>query len=203
MRKREVKAVLFDLDGVLVDSLDAWHATFNSIRREERQPPVPKAVFRKNFGIPPEQDIKLFFPGKTIAQVSALKDRHFVKKKHLVRIFPHTLPVLREARKRGLKTALISNSTRSIVSSILNTHNLAGFFDAVVAIQDARHGKPHPEMVLKACRKLGVKPREALLVGDTGNDMLAGKQAGCTTIGYRTKGQHTIAKLGDIFTILR
>ena len=66
MRRKEIKAILFDLDGVLVDSLDAWHATFNEIRRREGMPPVPKGVFRKHFGIPPEQDIRLFFPGKTI-----------------------------------------------------------------------------------------------------------------------------------------
>ena len=203
VRKKEVKAILFDLDGVLVDSLDAWHAVFTDILKELGKPPILKKEFKGYFGMPLSKDIELFFQGKTPKWINAQKDRFFRKNKHLVRIFPHTSTILKETRKKRLKTAIISNSTRSIVGSVLKDKGLRGYFDAILTAEDVGKGKPNPEMVKKACRLLGVRPSQAIVVGDTQNDMKAGKRAGCTTIGYKTKGDFCVKSLRMVMEIVK
>jgi len=202
VRKKEVKAILFDLDGVLVDSFDAWHAVFTDILKGIGKPTIPKKEFRGYFGMPLSKDIKLFFRGKTPKWINAQKDRFFRKNKHLVRIFPHTSTILKETRKKRLKTAIISNSTRSIVGSVLKDKGLRGYFDAILTAEDVGKGKPNPEMVKKACRLLGVKPSEAVVVGDTQNDMKAGKRAGAITVGFKTKGDYTVARLSSVILLI-
>lgn len=196
--KKEVKAVLFDLDGVLVDSFKAWHRTFNDIRRIDGKKPISKKLLMKNFGMPVEKDIQIFFPDKNAAELTKLKGRYFLKNISVVRLFPGSVPALKEIRRKGLKTGLISNSTALIVKKILSNYRLAKFFDVVVTFQDVKFGKPAPDMVLKACKILKIRPSEAILVGDSMNDMTAGKRAGCTTVGYRIKGDYKIGDLKEI-----
>ncbi len=203
MRRREVKAILFDLDGVLVDSFDAWHAVFNEAMKLQGKKPIPKGEYRKNFGIPVDQDIKLYFQGKTPMWIQKQKNKLFPKKRHLVRLFPSTVPTLAKVKKLKIRTALISNSTRKIVHSVLGHFRIGRYFDVLVTAEDVRRGKPNPEMVLNACKKLRVNPSQAILVGDTQNDMIAGRRAGCIAVGYKTKGMYTITKLSSIISLLK
>ncbi len=195
-------AVLFDLDGVLVDSFDAWHNTFNGIRKESGRSEIPISSFRKNFGGPLEDDIRLFFPDKNARELNRLKDQYFAKNVHLVKLFRNSHNVLSHIKKGGFKAGLISNSTQAIAASILSRFKLYKFFDVVMTAEDVKHGKPSPEMVLKACKILKVKPENAILIGDTRNDMIAGKRAGCTTVGYKIKGDFQIDNLNHITNYL-
>lgn len=198
MRKREVKAVLFDLDGVLVDSLSAWHATFNNIRKKDGKKTISINLFRKNFGSPIERDINLYFPEKTAYELNRLKDTYFSENMHLVNLFSYSIPVLKKVKGMSIKIGLISNSTRIIVKCIIKQFKLSKFFKVIITSQDVKNGKPAPDMVLKACGMLNVKPKNTILVGDTKNDMLAGKMAGCITVGYKVKGDYRINKLEEI-----
>ena len=159
---------------------------------------ITKKDFSRDFGSPIEQDIKNYFTGKTVNEVAECFDRFFPKRKKLVKIFPESKKVLETLKKRKIKLALLSNSTRYIVLTILEHHKIREYFDAVVAMQDVKKRKPAPDMVLKACKMLKVKPRNALLVGDTKNDMIAGKRAGCVTVGYKIKGDYGIESLEQI-----
>ena len=66
MQKREVKAILFDMDGVLVDSIYAWRHVFNDTLKHFGFKKIAKKDFIKDFGAPIEQDVKKYFKGKTI-----------------------------------------------------------------------------------------------------------------------------------------
>ena len=191
-------AILFDLDGVLVDSFDAWHNTFNCMRKESGRSRIPLKIFRKNFGGPLEDDIRLFFPDKNARELNRLKDQYFAKNVHLVKLFRNSHNVLSYIKRDGFKIGLISNSTHFIVKSIIKKFNLSKFFDVVMTAEDVEHGKPSPGMVLKACKILKVKPENALLIGDTKNDMIAGERAGCVTVGYKIKGDYRINSLNHI-----
>ena len=202
VRKREVKAILFDMDGVLTDSFNAWGCIINGAMRDIGKKPLSKAELKRHFGAPIEKDQKTHFKGYSLEEIRQLYLKQFYRHWRKIRLFPDTKQVLREASGNGWKIGLISNSTMGIINPVLRHHRIGRYFDVIMSMDDVKRRKPHPEMVLKACRLLKVKASETVVIGDTQNDMLAGKRAGCTTIGLNTKGEHTIRKLSSALRLL-
>ena len=77
MRKKEVKAALFDLDGVLVDSLDAWFYVFNDTLKHFGLKELSKEEFAKDFGAPIERDMKKHYKNRTIKEVESQYNKNF------------------------------------------------------------------------------------------------------------------------------
>ncbi|MEK6984532.1 MAG: HAD family hydrolase [Nanoarchaeota archaeon] len=202
MQKKEIDAVLFDLDGVLVDSIDAWFYVINDTINQFGLKTVTKSQFKKEFGAPIERDVTRFYIGKTEKEVEKAYNANFNKRKKYVKLFPQSVEVLRKLKKQKIKTGLISNSTKIIVTTILNSFKLNEYFDVVVTMDDVKRRKPAPDMVLKACRELNARPKNTILVGDTKNDMIAGKRAGCVTVGYKINGDYKIKNLKEILNIV-
>jgi HAD superfamily hydrolase (TIGR01509 family) len=202
-RKRAVRAILFDMDGVMVDSYRAWCSIINDALKSIGKRPLSKAELKRHFGQPIEKDQKTHFKGYSLEEIRQLYLKHYFKHWKKVSLFPDTRKVLRVVNNNGRKIGLISNSTKDIIIPMLKRHGIAHYFDAVVSMDDVRRRKPHPEMVLKACKILKVKPAETAVIGDTQNDMLAGRRAGCITVGLKTKGDYTISKLSSITRFLK
>ena len=203
MLKKEVKAVLFDLDGTLVDSLNAWFYVYNDALSQFGFPAISKKEFKKHFGSPIEKDVKRDYSGCTIRQVEEAYNRNFLKRISLVRIFPDAKATLESLRKMGCSLALITGSTEPITNSLLKKFNLKKYFDAVLTMKDVRHRKPAPDAIFKACKLMKIQPKNAILIGDSINDVIAGRRAKVTTIGYRTKGDYEIGHLNEIPGILK
>lgn len=197
MQRREVKAVLFDLDGVLLDSVDAWHHTYNCIMAHFNKRHMARKDFLRIFGNTIEKNVKMIvdIPAK---EADMLAIRYFDRNKKYVRVFPETKNVLERLLNSRLKIALITNTPKKILIPTLKHYKLKKYFKAIVTVDDVKRGKPAPDMVLKACKMLKVNPKNAILVGDTKNDMIAGKRAGCVTVGYRIKGDYRINSLNEI-----
>lgn len=202
MREREVKAVLFDLDGVLIDSSYAWIRAFNDALVHFGLNPISKKEFSKIFGNPIEKDKEMFFKKQSIREIESAYNFYFKKRQNHVILFPEVISVLKKLKSKRIKIGLITNSTKEIAYGNLNHFKLKKYFDAVVTMNDVKKRKPNPEMILKACRILNVNPRNTILVGDTKNDMIAGKRAGCTTVGYKVKGDYRINRLNEILKTL-
>lgn len=203
MQKREVKAILFDLDGVLVDSFDAWFHVFNDTLKQFGLKTITKSQFKKGFGAPIEQDVRKYFKGKTIEEVKRVYNMKYKKWIKSVKLFQQSISILKKLKKEKIKLGLITNSTRIITITILNHFDLKKYFDVIVTMDDVKRRKPAPDMVLKACKILKVKPQNTILTGDTKNDMLAGKKAGCITVGYKMKGDLKINKLNRVLGIIK
>ena len=97
---------------------------------------------------------------------------------------------------------MITNSSRAIVSKTLKRFNIKKYFDVIVTMDDVKRRKPAPDMALRACRILNVDAKDAIMIGDTKNDMLAGKSAGCMTVGFKIKGDYKINSLDEIFSLI-
>ena len=196
--QKEVKAVLFDLDGVLVNSEKAWFRTFNNTLKHFGVKPVSSKEFSKIFGNTVEKNVKIFI-NTTAKEANRLAIKYFQKNRKYVKVFPKSINVLENLSNRNIRMALITNTPRNILIPTLKYYKLKKYFKAIVTIDDVKKGKPAPDMALKACKMLKVNPKNTILVGDTQNDMIAGKRAGCVTVGYRIKGDYKINELKQIF----
>ena len=97
-----------------------------------------------------------------------------------------TVVLMRTAAKaQGIKLAVVTSKKPPMLRRGLDCLQLTQYFDATVALGDTTESKPHPEPMLAACAKLGVKPEECLCVGDSPFDLQSGRSAGAKTVAVR------------------
>jgi HAD superfamily hydrolase (TIGR01509 family) len=200
MNQNTVRAVLFDMDGVLVDSLEAWFHLMNSAARDLGYPPISREQFSAYWGQGVDLDVELVFKRHTMAQVEGYYDRHFVDHAGHVRTNPQAKSVFDELRRRGRLLAVITNTPGSIAREVLGHAELEP--DVTVGGTDVPRGKPEPDMVVKALDLLGVSRAEAAIVGDSRFDREAAAAAGVRFLGYRTEGEATLDELRDVLRFI-
>ena len=118
---------------------------------------------------------------------------HYAKRNgRMSKPYPGVLEGIAELRAKGFALACVTNKTAQFTIPLLEATGLAGFFPVVVSGDTMPKKKPAPDPLLEACRRLGVPAPEALMVGDSRNDALAARAAGCPVLlvpyGY-TEGE--------------
>ncbi|MBU0628946.1 MAG: HAD family hydrolase [Nanoarchaeota archaeon] len=197
-----MKAVLFDMDGVLIDSHNAWFTRFNAalehfgfkkINMEE----FDMHIWAINFA----ETVSRYFPGKTIDEVRKFYFDNFEKFVDLVKKMPHAEEALKIIKQKSLKLGVASNTQSNIVKEVLKRHNLIKYFDHIIGGEMVKKGKPDPEIILLGLSKMKMKPDEILFIGDTIYDKQAAEAAKVKFIGYKTDGDFRVDDLRDIFKI--
>lgn len=182
---RDKKAVLFDLDGTLVDSMWVWSeidVEFLGSRGLLVPPDLERAVdgmgftevayyFKERFRLPESiEEIK--------EQWLAMSRDKYIYEVPLKKGVAAILPLLKE---QGLKLAVVSSNSRELVEAVLASHDISGYFDCIVTACDVNKGKPAPDVYLKAAKDLGIRPEECLVFEDIPEGILAGKAAHMVT----------------------
>lgn len=199
---KHIKAVLFDLDGVLIDSYSGWFRLFNDALEHFGFEQITERTFRKHWGQSTEEDVRIFMPGKTVDQVRTYFQKHFPQYLSYLKLNPMAMRTLHALSELGLKLACVTNSHRKIVLEILDIYHLTEYFDVILTVDDVKNPKPAPDILLKACRLLGVELYQALFIGDTLIDKKAGHSAGLFFVGYRIKADRTVDNLSDFYNLL-
>lgn len=180
-------AVLFDLDGTLIDSAPDLAGTANDMRAARGLPPMPFATLRRMVGAGARGMMGLAFevvPGHQ--DFEALRDEFFERYQRRLlqdtRVFQEVPPVLKGLRDRGLPWGIVTNKSSRFGQPVIE--GLALHLESAVHIygDTTPHAKPHPEPLLEAARRLGVDPVRCVYVGDDLRDIQAGKAAGMRTI---------------------
>lgn len=195
--KRQIKAILFDLDGVLVNSLEAWHLAFNETLQKFGRNPLTREQFRRDcWGIGLDENMKRLGLGYEGSEYCRSRYVDHIDK---VSILPGTREVLQSLDSRkGLVTSTPARQTELI----LNKFDLEKHFDAIITGDDVGKTKPDPEPVIKVCKRLNVDPPETILIGDNESDVQAGRAAGCKVIGFGVNGDFTADDMDDVQKIL-
>lgn len=196
-----LKAVLFDLDGVLVKSKEAWFRTVEHAGQVFRGSPVTREEFEPTFGQGTDADARVFRLGITEAELNAFYEEQFPRYAQNVWVDPTAEELLRGLATRGLKRAVVTNCTTPVAHALLR--GLRPRFDAL-ACADEAPSKPAPDLVLLACGKLGVLPDEAVLVGDSRFDLGAAAAAGAhfVAFGFDPPGHRRADSLLELLTLL-
>ncbi len=203
MKERKIEAILFDLDGVLINSFESWYQAFNAMLMAYRRKEMSRAEFTKKCWGP---DLKHNLDAINLDEAAGkycISEQ--LKLIELIELFPGAKEVLSRVREKyKLKVGLVTNTPKKNVHRILEHFHLSGYFDVIVTGDDVKNGKPDAEMVIEACERLKTKPENVILVGDTESDFMAGKSAGCAVIGVGAKsaGDMHIENLYELLSIL-
>ena len=200
---RMIEAILFDLDGVLINSFESWYHAFNGMLKAYGKKEMGRAEFsEKCWGPDLEHNLLDLNLGEEAGKYCINEQLKLIE---LIELFPGAKAVLNRVREEyKLKVGLVTNTPKDNVRGIFKHFQLSNLFDVVVTGDDVRNGKPDAEMVMTACEKLTLKPEHVLLVGDTEVDFQAAKSAGCAVVGMRAKpeGGKRIDTLFDLFPLL-
>ncbi len=181
---------LFDMDGVLVDSREAWFEAFRDIGGISRE------EFEESYW---GRDLQ-----ENISELDTTRSElcDSVLTRHLGRIepVPGAGEVLRDLEGRK---ALVTNTTSGCTSKILRSHGLEGLFDAVVTSDEVERGKPDPSLLQRAMLLIDAVPEETVVIGDSEEDMEAGEAAGCVTVGIGVDGAYRIESLRQLPALVK
>lgn len=180
----KIKAILFDLDGVLIDSPEAIWKTHNLTAKKLGYPTCKKEDIYKLIGMKWEDLITTLIPNadvKKFIEVNIEISRQVYKK---VKLIGNADAVLRKLKERGFRLALVSGSHRKYAIYQLTR---LGFdikmLDIMVNAEDTVKHKPDPDPILFALKKMKIKPEDAIYIGDSLLDYRAAKSAGVHFIG--------------------
>jgi phosphoglycolate phosphatase len=198
-----VRAVLLDMDGVLVFSEDAWFAVYNETLRHFGHPSLPRPAFDAIYGNGTEADRARYMPERSVAEIDEAYARFFERHLDAIRPNPEAPGALGALRERGVATCVATNTNRRLAERILSSAGLAPLLDGVATADEAGAGKPDPAVLHLAARRLGIPLSESLFVGDSRFDEEAARRAPVAFAGYRRETARRLASLDELLSVAR
>ncbi|MBL0730857.1 phosphoglycolate phosphatase [Piscinibacter sp. HJYY11] len=218
--REDIRAVLFDLDGTLIDSAPDLAGAGNDMRKARGLPPLPYETFRPMVGagargmlgialqITPEDP-------DFIALREEFLSRYEARMSQETHVFEAMHPVLATLQAHGVPWGIVTNKAERFTLPLVRTLTLDERAAAIVGGDTTPHSKPHPEPLLEAARRMGIAADACVYVGDDLRDVQAGRAAGMATVaaawGYLGQGDpigawgadHVIESPGELLNLLR
>lgn len=190
MASAPASAILWDLDGVIVDSAPFHYEAYRRVLGA-RGVVLSEERFRKELlGLRNEAILQT-----VLGQIGRSEARRLAAQKEAifrrllrgrVRALPGSLPLLVRARQAGLRQAIVSSTPRRNIAAVLEELGAKDLLDALVGEEDAARGKPDPEGFLIAAGRLAVPPQACVVIEDAPQGVAAGKAAGMRVIAVST-----------------
>lgn len=177
--------MLFDMDGVLVFSEEAWFRVYNDTLTLFGHPAIGREEFLAIYGNGTKADRDAYMPERSVEEVDAAYRRFFEAHLDAIRPNGEALSALKALRARGLATAVATNTNRPLAERILRLAGLLDAVDALAGADEAGAGKPDPAVVRLAAARVGTPLLDCLFVGDSKYDEGAAAAAPVRFIGYR------------------
>jgi len=190
MPEFQPSAVLFDLDGTLIDTAPDFIRCLNQLRQQHGLEPLPaahirrsvsngaRAMVRVGFGLEPEHPDYL-------AKHTAFLDLYEQGVAVETRLFEGMDPILLDLEQRGIPWGIVTNKPVRFAAPLVQALGLQKRCAAVICPDHVVERKPHPEALFLACDRIGAAPGQAIYVGDHERDIEAGRNAGMKTIAVR------------------
>ena len=198
-----IKAILFDLDGTLIDTNELIIESFQHAFREHLNREISREEVVKTFG-EPLRGAMLKYDEENVDQMVGIF-RKYNEKNHdlLAKECEGVQEGIKLLKEMGMKIALVTSKRKPMTERGLKLIDVYKYMDVIVTPEDTEKHKPSGEPVLKACELLSVEPGETIMVGDSHNDILCGKDAGCYTclVSYTALPLEEMKEYGPDFII--
>ncbi|BEV09446.1 phosphoglycolate phosphatase [Methylophilus glucosoxydans] len=186
----QVKLVMFDLDGTLLDTAPQIAEAANRMLVALGKPMLPQAQIATYIGEGVQNLIKRCLTGSVqvepeadlFAQAQPLYHDFYTANATQSQPFAGVVPALQQLKKQGYRLACVTNKPEKFTLPLLQQAGLADFFEVIISGDSLPKKKPDPLPLLHICQKLGVLPAEAVLVGDSETDIQAAHAAGCFVV---------------------
>lgn len=190
--KNKIKAILFDMDGVLIDAKD-WHYEALNKALGLFGIEISRYDHLTTFdGLPTKVKLEMlskryYLPQQLHPFINELKQTYTAE---MINIKCHPMfnheYALSKLKNEGYKIAVCSNSIRKTIELMMDKAELTQYLDLIVSNEDVTKAKPDPEMYQTAIKKFGLKPEECIVVEDNPNGIQAGKAAGTNVLEVAT-----------------
>ncbi len=177
-----MKAILFDVDGTLLDTREFIFRAFEHVFRLHDLPHLTREDVLVIGGKSLEDCYAILAPEREAAVLCKTHRTFQEQNMDLGQLFPNTLDTLKKLKQTGIQMGAVTNRYRQTGLRSLTHSGLLPFLDVVIAGDDVTYPKPHPEGLDKALKQLNVVPEDAAMVGDSPGDIEAGKSAGTITV---------------------
>lgn len=185
-----VRAVAYDLDGTLVDSVGDLAFAANLMREELGLTAIPETEVRTYIGkgianlvrraVLRGREAGDVVSDAYVADALAICERHYARVMcRTTRPYPHAVDGLEAARNKGLRLVVITNKAARFSEAMLRELDLWKYFDLTLSGDSLPQKKPHPAPLLHAAKYFDIHPSELLMIGDSENDIEAANNAGC------------------------
>ncbi|MCY3414750.1 MAG: HAD family phosphatase [Candidatus Heimdallarchaeota archaeon] len=187
-KQMNVKGILFDLDGTLIDSLDLHIESFQWIL-ERLGKTVPTDDLEKLMGLTPQDIIGKYFadlPREILLDAANIKENYLGMIIQQVYVYPGIALFLKKLGERGIKRVVISSTHKKLVKKLLEKADLLQYIDDIVSGDEVINGKPDPEPFLLGKNKLGLQVTEVIGIGDSIHDAESCRAGGISFLGILT-----------------
>ena len=183
-----IKAAIIDLDGTMVDTIGDFLVAINAMRAEFALAPLAQATIQNMVGKGSENLIRQVlacdFSATDVEQhFDAAMDsyqRHYLAiNGQFSQLYPDVHAGLQAMQTRGLRLACVTNKPIAFVLPLLKQKQLIDYFDVIYGGDSLAHKKPHPAPMLKVCDDFQLAPAQVVAIGDSSNDAIAARAAGC------------------------
>lgn len=183
MKTNNIKAVLFDFDGTIMDTneviINSWQHTFRNLTGKE----ADVNMLLGTFGEPLEISIDKMLPEFSRDDAMRIyREYQYCNFKGLISLFPGVVEVLRELKEKDIKTAIVTSRLRRTTMEGIEKFDLHDFFDTVVTMEDTKKHKPDAEPAFEALRRLDIEAERAIMVGDSKFDIMCAQNAGVKSV---------------------
>jgi beta-phosphoglucomutase len=185
-RSLHLRAVIFDMDGVVIDShpahREAWHNFLRTLHRDVCDQELDYILDGRK-----REDILRHFLGnlslRQLKRYGKQKDTFFQKQTRQIQPMPALLDFLEHLRRERIPLGIATSASERRTYSTLERLNLRGYFTAIITANDVVASKPDPAIYRLACQSLSVVPAEALAIEDAFSGVQAAKAAGLRCVG--------------------
>lgn len=183
---RDIKGIVFDLDGTLTDSIEVYYEVFREatarvgiqVNRKDVLEPMATGALIWDRAIPKHIQNR----DKKIEECMRVLPQIYDQAMGRVQLFPGVKGVLRKLKDQSIKMGLVTASWERALRP-LRDHSVSHYFEATITYEDGFPRKPSPAATLECLRRMDVYPEHALTIGDSPLDIRSGKESGALTVG--------------------